>query len=268
MKRQAAVLVGVILTGVAHASVVGTQEPPTLKKLLNAKAATNAAVLAGNPFKGERGQAQRRAAFTLAVQTAVHWRYSQIDKTLKAHAPELNRVFDFRVLMLDHGRVLPPVITASGPGSKFQSADAERSVIATYRIEQPAKLASTAPTWRTYLIHEYPVGDRPNAVLYPRNGKERTRWDDAARRGWKDGVALALRLYKGNLAQLQRDYVGMARFERLAEQGVVSIPLVAANQPRIAVEGKELAIGVRQIRLTRGAAWQATHRWKPEPGHG
>lgn len=254
------------VASVAHAAT-GSQ-PPALHKLLDAKAASTAAASAKSPFKGKRGQAQKRAAFTLAVQSAVHWRYGQINKTLDAHASQLNRIFNFGQLMLDHGRVLPPVITASGPGEKLNSAHVERTVIATYRIQAPAKLVSTPPTWRTYLIHTYPVGDHPNAVLYPRNEKERARWDSAVRRGWKDGLALAMRLYKTNLAKLQRDYIGMARFQRLAKQGVVSVPMMAANAPRIAVDGKELAIGVREIRLTRAAMWQATHHWKPEPNHG
>ena len=267
MNRAAPLLVAALLASASAGAGAAAKSSP-LQHLLQAQAPSSPASAAKSVFKGQRGKAQRRAAYTLAVQTAVHWRYARIDRELKTQSAKLARIFNFRDLMLDKGRVLPPVITASGPASKIDSAKSERTVVATYRIEQPARIVSTAPTWRTYLIHNYPVGDRPNPVLYPKNQKERARWDRAVRRGWRDGIKQALNLFRTNLARLQRDYIGMARFSRLAAQGVVSVPIVAANTPRIRVEGKALAVGEREIRLTRTARWQQTHHWNPQASHG
>lgn len=269
MRRAVPMLAAVMMASAsAGANAAAQPQPSPLQHLLQAQAPSSPAAAAKNVFKGQRGKAQRRGAYTLAVQTAVHWRYARIDHELKAQSDKLGRIFNFRDLMLDQGRVLPPVITASGPASQIDSAKSERTVVATYRIERRARLVSTAPTWRTYLIHDYPVGDRPNPVLYPKTQKERTRWDNAIRRGWKAGIQQALNLFRTNLARLQRDYIGMARFSRLAAQGVVSVPIVAANTPRIRVQGKALAVGEREIRLTRTARWQHAHHWNPQASHG
>ena len=267
MRRIASLAAAALMAGLS-AGASAAPQPSPLQHLLHAQAPSSPASAAKNVFKGQRGKAQRRAAYTLAVQTAVHWRYARIDQELKRESAKLDRIFNFRDLMLDKGRVLPPVITASGPASKIDSAKSERTVVATYRIERAARLVSTAPTWRTYLIHDYPVGDRPNPVLYPKGAKERARWDQAVRRGWQAGVKQALNLFRTNLARLQRDYIGMARFSRLAAQGVVSVPIVAANTPRIRVQGKALSVGEREIRLTRIARWQQTHDWNPQASHG
>lgn len=214
------------------------------------------------PFHGLRARAQRRAAYTLAVQTAVRWRYGHIDQELLAHSAMLNRIYDMRPLLLNGGRVVPPAIGAASDAFRLYSPNSAASTVTTYRILMPARIATVMPTWRQYLIQDYTVTDRVNPVLLPRNDTERQLWKAAVTRGWKQGLWLAARLFRTNLAALTRDMVGMIRFKRLANQGLVSVPILATNMPRIEVEGRTLEIGRREFRITQNAAWRPESEWR------
>ncbi|MHB8408972.1 MAG: type IV secretory system conjugative DNA transfer family protein [Acidiferrobacterales bacterium] len=216
------------------------------------------------PFHGLRAKAQRRAAYTLAVQTAVRWRYDQIDRELEWYSTTLSRAFDMRPLLLDGGRVVPPAIGEASNAFRLYSSRSAASTITEYRILTPARIATVPPTWRQYLIQHYPVIDHVNPVLLPRNSVERRRWRAAIRRGWQRGIVLAGRLLQTNIARLTRDMVGMIRFKRLANQGVVSVPVLAANTPRIEVQGRTIEIGRREFRITQQASWKPEDQWRPK----
>lgn len=257
----APIIAGIVCAVPAWADSAQKNVPAALQRL-EAAHPPQKGPSSNNEFKGMRPKAIRKAAYTYAVQNAVHWRYARINKNLKAVSSQLDRVFDFKALMLDKGQVIPPVVTVAHDGWRKLSKNASKSVIREFHILKRARIASTPPTWRQYLIHSYPVGDKPNSTLYPKNAKERGLWDSAVKHGWKAGVKLAMHLYRGNLARLKRDYLGMVLFHRLADQGVVSVPVTAQNTPRIKVNGRTLSVGEREFRITLGSHFNHSSRWK------
>lgn len=217
---------------------------------------------ATTPFHALRAKAQKRAAYTLAVQTAVAYRYGLIDRALESRRVMLGQVYNFGPLLLDRGRVMPPVIDSSNHAFRLYSPRHASSAVSVYRIERQARITTVQPTWRQYLIQHYTV-DRVVPALLPRNAVERRRWKLAVARGWKSGIVLASQLFRTNLARLTRDMVGAIRFKRLVLQHVVSAPILSTGDARVAIEGNTIEIGRREFLLTHQAHWTQEGSWRP-----
>ncbi len=213
-------------------------------------------------IKDLRLRVLRRTAFTVGVQAGAHWRYAQIDKTLARNARALDRIFHFGPLLLDHGRVLPPVIASIRGGVRLDSARRGSSVIQDYRILKPARLISMPPSWRSYLLRSFPPLSRISRLLLPKNDREWRVWRAAVRQGWAQGTREAVVVYESELHSLTRDYIGMVRFHVLATQKIVSVPVLATGNLGIVVNGKRLAIGQRIFRITWPAHFTKPAGWR------
>ncbi len=213
-------------------------------------------------IKDLRLRVLRRTAFTVGVQAGAHWRYEEIDKTLRRNTRVLDRIFRFGPLLLDHGRVLPPVIASVRGGMRLDSARRGSSVIQNYRILKPARLVSMPPSWRSYLLRSFPPLSRISRLLLPKNRREWRVWRAAVRAGWAQGVREARAVYESELHTLTRDYVGMVRFHMLATQRIVSVPVLATGDLGIVVNGKRLAIGQRIFRITWPAHFTKPAGWR------
>src|SRR5581483_10534999 len=107
--------------------------------------------------RGLRYEALKEVAYTLGVQTGVRWRYQAIDEMLEANRSPLDRVFDFRPLMLHDGRVVPAVVSSTEGAYRIVSATEAHQTEATYTIEAEARLVTRPPDWRDYLMQSYPT---------------------------------------------------------------------------------------------------------------
>ncbi len=213
--------------------------------------------------RGLRYEALKEVAYTLGVQTGVRWRYQAIDEMLEANRSPLDRVFDFRPLMLHDGRVVPAVVSSTEGAYRIVSATEAHQTEATYTIEAEARLVTRPPDWRDYLMQSYPTFTRPDAAMLPKDATERKVWASAVAAGWQEGVAQAERLFDSHLARLRRDYLGMTRCKLLALQGVVDIPLLAENRLGVTVSGRMLSVGERVFRIPSVTDFQPVGNWKP-----
>lgn len=221
-----------------------------------------------NQIQNVRKDALRQTAYTLALQKAVKWRYGKIRQALDEQSSRLNEIFDFTPLLMHDGKVLPPAITKAGPGYRVESNTQASSTDAVYRIIREARMISQTPSWRDYLWREYPAfneADLKVGVL-PQDKEERRMWKRAAVRGWEIGIRQAERLYKTNLSRLRRDYSGIVKFCTLAEQGIVSLPVVAEGINGIEVQGKKLSVDRKIFRITQPSSFQGVDQWKPKIG--
>ena len=218
------------------------------------------------PFSGLRLRAQREAAYTIAVQAGASWRYQQIDDYLHAQRINLDTLYNFSPLMLDNGRVAPPVVVQGGENLDVQSARMAQAALATWEIVSDARIVSTPPNWRGYLIQHFNYDlTSVNPALLPRNDSERAAWHIAVDKGWRDGVAEANYLFDLNLSRLVRDFVGMARFHLLAAEHVVSLPYLADGNLGVVVNNNRLVVGAHIYRITKLPAWQEPGEWKASP---
>jgi defect-in-organelle-trafficking protein DotC len=122
---------------------------------------------------GLRYEALKEVAYTLGLQTGVRWRYEAIDKLLDGNRSTLDRVFDFRALMLHDGRVAPAVVDRTDGAYRIVSSTEARQTEATYTIEEEARLVTRPPDWRDYLVQSYPSFTQPDPTMLPKNATER-----------------------------------------------------------------------------------------------
>jgi defect-in-organelle-trafficking protein DotC len=219
------------------------------------------------PFKGLRARAQKKAAYALGVRAGVAWRYDRINNLLKREAPKLDRLYDFSALLLNDGRVMPPIVSQGTDSEQQESRKAEQTALVTWHIVAPAKIVTVSPTWQSYLIRHYKVDMKSvNAALLPKNRKERKLWQKAVLKGWYAGIKQANHLFQLALAHLSRDFLGVARFRLLARQGVVSVPRLSAGNLGVVINKNTMAVGAKVYRIVKDAKWQSRKHWKARPG--
>lgn len=221
---------------------------------------------AAAPFKGLRGQAQEQAAYALGAQAGESWRYDRIDHELNQHNSMLDALYNFIPLLLNNERVAPPVVVQGDKNLKLESPDSAEGALVTWEIIAPARIITTPPNWRAYLIERFTYTNSVNPGLLPKDSAERALWKAAVWHGWQDGVAEALHIYDLNLARLTRDFTGMARFHLLAEEGMVSMPHLANGNLGVVIERNRLVVGAHIYRISAPAQWQEPGQWKPQPG--
>ena len=212
------------------------------------------------------GTLQQRATLPTApgenaFQQGLRWRYSQLENACRRRSNELDRMFDFRPLLID-GRVLPPVIRWAGRSMSLHDESSATAVDATYRIIQPARIVSTAPIWEAYLLKDFDAFDGTLEVM-PRTSDEKTSWRLGVEKGWDEGVAHADEVFDMNMARLVSDYRGMLRFKMLAKAGMLSIPVLAEGRLGVRVGDKTLDVNQTVFRITAPAGFRGSQHWTP-----
>lgn len=208
-----------------------------------------------------RAAAIQDAATTYGVQAGMAARAYQINQVLTNRASAYDRVFNFNAVMLEPG-FLPPVISEGRNAYNQPSAMVVRAADRIYKIEFPARLISSAPTWRDYLPVAYAMPALPDASVLPKNAAEKNLWDAWARQGWQQGSQLADATFEANSGRLKRDFEGMLRYKSLYQQGVVQKPMLAKSNLGVTGGGDEMAINDRVYEVTRKAALDPdSKRW-------
>jgi len=214
-------------------------------------------------FDQLRPNAIKEAAQTLAIQEAVKYRYANIVSQLNAVDQKLDQVFNFHALLLNDNKVVPPVIGETNSGFVVESDILAKSTEVAYRIISPARLTATPPNWRDYLIQAFSVVDNVNPSLLPENTAERQIWKEGIETGWEMGLAQADRVYTSSLNRLVRDFKGMLRFNLLAAQDMVSIPILAEGRLGVQVGEKILDVDQKIFRITSPTYFRSVKEWKP-----
>ncbi|WP_419614228.1 type IV secretory system conjugative DNA transfer family protein [Thiolapillus sp.] len=210
-----------------------------------------------------RLDAIREAAETLGVQAGLAYRYEKITSVLNGQAQNLERIYDFRLVMIGE-RVLPPIYTESRAGwSKKGRTKAVYNAV-TYEVIQPAVIVSRPPNWRDYLLKRFPVKLEIPPALVPENRAEQQAWTVGVERGWQAGMRQANHLFRLGLARLERDLVGAARYHLLVRQGIVKKVLVQEAPGQVIIEGNVLSVDQKFTQLTRDASYQKeVGKWEP-----
>ena len=210
-----------------------------------------------------RLKALQETASQLGATGALAWRSIQINKSLQKEAAYLDRVFDFRRLLLPH-HVLPPVISQASGTLNLASDISIRGDSQTYMLIKPARFVTTAPTWRDYLWMNYSKPSLPNNTLLPTNKNEAIAWNAYLKQGWQEGLLQANAIFEANLSRLKRDYSGMILFNNLLQKHMVTAPYVAESTLGVTGNASELHINDHIARITDPAKLQVNSRaWSP-----
>lgn len=214
--------------------------------------------------KEMRRQALQEIAGALGASGGLSFRTNQIKEEVDCYATDLDKLYDFKKIIIDNG-VLPPVLTEGLGNYAQESTDQVRIADKIYKIEEQAKFVSVYPTWRNYLRFTFPSYEMPEAAYLPKNEAEKAVWDNAVKEGWDRGVKQANEIYETSYAKLDRDYKGMIKYKILLAEGLVTPTVVGKQNLGVTGGGKEMSINDQIFRIMDHSALNPNKSdWKVE----
>ncbi|AXA80649.1 LysM domain-containing protein 5 (plasmid) [Achromobacter xylosoxidans] len=244
------------------------QQSDALNSLMNAKASRVAPRI--SPV---REAILRPTAQALGTQTGMIEAANEILQVINELGGSMDRTFRFGDLVMGQG-VLPPVVVAShNTASLGESGKTMRVAGSVYKIEEPARFFTGAPSWRDWLLMGLLAqADLPalpdNPQLLPQDDKERAYWQDVIQKSYLQGREQARRIFEENLAGLERTYLGMRTFYELHGRGLVSLPRLATTQDVVnQTDPNTIVVGDTVFRITVPSAFNTDPgQWKPTVG--
>lgn len=196
-----------------------------------------------------REMALKETALSLGAQGGLAWRAKIIDEALTKQARNLDIIYDFNSLILEHN-ILPPVLLEGRNTLNLADAQSIRVSDRTYKVAKQAHFVTTPPNWRQYLWLDYLKPDRPNVTLLPKTKIERQIWCDYTAKGWKNGIEQANIILEENIARVKEDFSGMILYRKLLAMNMVSPPYVSHTDLGVTGDGTEIHIDDRVLRIT------------------
>lgn len=167
----------------------------------------------------------------------------------------LDESFQFDPLLID-GRVMPPVL-AKVEGERVLDGGRLREAGEVFRIVEPARIVTVAPSWREYV--RLPSQELVEAAV-PR--KFRERYAEGRRVGLAAGVQQADGVLASQLGELTRVYWGALLYLELLKKGMVSAPVLGVAERGIVVEADRLSVDDRLYELTLPSRFQRPEEWR------
>ncbi len=217
-----------------------------------------------------RREALREAALSYGARGGLAARGFEINNELETRSSEMDRVFDFRQLLIaaPSGFMIEPPIITESLNDLLVERDGRKAAVsdAIYRINKNVNIVTAARNWRQYLIQSWSKVEDPPELLRPRDDEERKIWRELVKQGWDEGIVQADDVFERQLATLSADFGGMVRYRQLLAQGMVSQPF--AQQIDRGVTGENgaqtMRVGDRAVVIT-GVPQLITEskRWHP-----
>lgn len=215
-----------------------------------------------------RETAMRESALSYGARGALGARTWEIRRDLLKKESYLDRVFDFRSLLIATGSGLliePPIIGEAQENLKVED-DGQQAAVADkiFNIGREAKIVTAPRDWRVYLEREWGGIEPPPAELIPVDERERGIWKAWVKQGWDQGIGQADAIFRADLDRLVADYKGMVRYRELLAQGMVSQPYALQVDRGVTGGGKEMRVGDRQIQITGKSELKTdVNEWTP-----
>lgn len=216
-----------------------------------------------------RRDAQREAALSYGARGGLSKRSYQIMERMSGYETVLDKVFDFRQLLIKapSGLLIEPPIVREAVDSLVITEGGNEAAVAdqVLKINQQAKIVPTARNWRQYLALSYETEIAPPPrVLWPKNRSEQLEWNTWVRQGWDAGYQQGEDIFNAGLNQLLSDYRGMVRYRLLLTQGKISQPYALHEDRGVTGGGREMRVGDRALRITGPSQFlTGGDLWKP-----
>lgn len=215
-----------------------------------------------------RLDAMREAALSYGARGGLAWRTWHIREDLEQSSGYLDKVFDFRQLLIPapSGLLIEPPIVSESVNAMIIDAAGKEAAVAdrVYNISRNARIVSTARSWRNYLEREWGEVKPPPDILRPNDEIEREQWIGWVNEGWEKGVNQADEIFEQDLNQLVAHYRGMVRYRMLLTQGMVSPPYALQVDRGITGGGTRMRVGDRAVEITGMPEFvPGTEKWQP-----
>lgn len=196
-----------------------------------------------------REMALKETALSLGAQSALAWRAKYIDDQLIKQSRNLDAIYDFNALVLEHN-VLPPVLLEGRSTLNLADDQTIRISDRTYKVSKQARFITTSPNWRQYLWMDYKTPEYPNITLLPKTKAERAVWCTYIDKGWNNGVEQANTILEESIARIKEDFAGMIMYRKLLAMNMVSPPFVSHTDLGVTGDAGEIHIDDRVLRIT------------------
>ncbi len=201
-----------------------------------------------------RRDALKEAAISLGARGGLAWRSYAIRQELEQRGRYLDKVFDFRQLLIaaPSGLLIEPPIINESINDMLIESDGQQAAVSDriYNIINNARIVSTPRSWRVYLERDWGTVEPPPDILRPQDDEERELWARLVEKGWNEGVRQANEIFQDDLNLLIADFEGMVRYRTLLTQGMVSQPFALQVDRGITGDGTQMRIGDRAIQIT------------------
>ena len=216
-----------------------------------------------------RRDAQKEAALSYGARGGLAKRAYEIMESVHGYEGTLDRVFDFRQLLVKapSGLLIEPPIVHEAVEAIIINPQGDEAAVAdqVLKINKQARIVAAPRDWRNYLIMQYARDiPPPPKVLWPRNDQEQADWNTWVKKGWDAGYSQGEDIFETNVNQLLADYNGMVRYRTLLAEGKISQPY-AMQEDRGVTGGKdEMRVGDRALRITGPSEFlTGADLWKP-----
>ncbi len=215
-----------------------------------------------------RIDAIKEAAVSYGARAGLSFRTYQIRADLKTKSAYLDKVFDFRQLLIPapSGFTIEPPIISESLDAMIIEGDGQRAAVSDtiYNINKNAKFISTPRSWRQYLERDWGEVTEPPSILLPKTPEEIEMWEINTNIGWNEGYSQADEIFQQDLNALVTDYEGMIRYRKLLAQNMVSSPYALQTDRGITGGGEEMRIGDRAVEITGKPVFiPGAQQWQP-----
>lgn len=215
-----------------------------------------------------RLDALKEAASSYGARGGLGKRTEEIRVTIEQQAAALDRIYDFKRLLIPapSGLLIEPPIISQGANATLIESGGQTAAVADkiFNINREARIVSTPRNWRAYLEREWGDVIMPPQILLPRTADERRVWVEYLTRGWEEGVKQADEIFQADLNKLVADYSGMIRYRKLLAQGIVSAPYALQVDRGVTGGGDEMRVGDRAVQITGPSVLRTeAYEWQP-----
>lgn len=240
--------------------------PPSLAELQEIPK-ENKTVESGMPIDIRR-DAMKEAALSYGARGGLAWRTFEIRDEMETRARYMDKVFDFRQLLIaaPSGLLIEPPIISEQLDAMLIDSSGQNAAVAdqVYNISRNARIVSAPRTWRAYLERHWGDVSPPPDVLRPETKEERAEWVEWVTKGWEEGLRQADDIFQTDLNKLLADYQGMVRYRNLLAQGMVSPPYAMQTDRGVTGGGNEMRVGDRALSITAPPSLKPQYnQWSP-----
>jgi len=242
--------------------------PPTLDELMIIPPPDGSTIKPSEENTEIRQQGLREAALSYGARGGLAARSYEIRKTLLEKEAYLDRIYDFKRLLITapSGLMLEPPVISEAQDAMLIESDGQTAAVADmiYNINVDAKIVAAPRNWRAYLERDWGDVAPPPSILYPTTKEETTAWLASLRKGWDEGIKQANEVFQADLDRLNADFRGMIRYRMLLAQGVVSAPYTLQTDRGVTGGGREMRVGDRALQITGPSELQTeAYQWRP-----
>lgn len=266
----ATVLSAFLLMGFAPLAMARdtSEPPPTLAELKATRSSKDAKQLSNDLPLDIRRDAIKEAALSYGARGGLAYRTYQIRNELNQHATQLDKIYDFRQLLIEapSGLLIEPPVVSEAMDALVIESDGQTAAVsdAIYNINRNARFTSTARSWRQYLERDWgEVLDAPS-ILLPVDKDEVALWEELLEEGWEEGVEQADAIFQEDLNKLAADFEGMVRYRKLLAYGMITPPYANLTDRGVTGGGDEMRVGDRAVAITgKPALIPGSEQWQP-----